>query len=370
MKLFLDLFSPETYEAFCNSDRTISGFRERHLKAAKRIHPGDKLICYLTKLSRWVGILEVESDCFIDNTPIFYPEQDPFIVRFKVKSEVWLNLEHTIPIYEDYVWNSLSFTKDHEKYTRGWTGRIRGSLVQFDQSDGNFLYELIRSQSDKNILYEVDEDNYKKLIDSRMIRDSGFITISIPTDEDEIESQGSTQDIKPERESIKVQSLLAKIGESMGFKIWIPKNDRARVLEYWDPGEDILLSSLPINYDTNTNTTIELIDILWLKKNYIVRAFEVEHSTSIYSGILRMADLLALQANVHIKLHIVAPDERREKVFKEIKRPIFSVFESGPLSERCSYISYNNIYELSENKQLNHLKDDVIEEYEEFGDFT
>src|SRR5690242_21750466 len=32
----------------------------------------------------------------------------------------------------------------------------------------------------------------------------------------------------------------------------------------------------------------------------IVRAFEVEHTTSVYSGILRMADLLALQPNMDI----------------------------------------------------------------------
>ena len=44
----------------------------------------------------------------------------------------------------------------------------------------------------------------------------------------------------------------------------------------------------------------------------IVRAFEVEHTTAVYSGLLRMADLLALQPNMDIRLHIVAPDERRD----------------------------------------------------------
>ena len=41
------------------------------------------------------------------------------------------------------------------------------------------------------------------------------------------------------------------------------------------------------------------------------RAFEVEHTTAIYSGLLRMADLLALQLNMQIRLHLVAPEERR-----------------------------------------------------------
>jgi hypothetical protein len=67
--------------------------------------------------------------------------------------------------------------------------------------------------------------------------------------------------------------------------------------------------------------TIEQIDVLWLKGRAIKRAFEVEHSTSIYSGILRMADLLALQPNMDIRLHIVAPIPRRGKVFHELGVP-------------------------------------------------
>ena len=44
-----------------------------------------------------------------------------------------------------------------------------------------------------------------------------------------------------------------------------------------------------------------------------VRTFEVEHTTSIYSGLLRLADLVALQPNIDIKLHIGAPDHKRER---------------------------------------------------------
>ena len=62
MAYFLDLFSPETYEAFSKSDRTVSGFRLRHQNAASRVKVGDKFVCYMTKLSRWIGILEVQSE--------------------------------------------------------------------------------------------------------------------------------------------------------------------------------------------------------------------------------------------------------------------------------------------------------------------
>ena len=109
---------------------------------------------------------------------------------------------------------------------------------------------------------------------------------------------------------------IVKIGEAMGFTVWLPRNDRGSVTQYWEPTEGALINHLPLNYDDVTLRTIEQIDVIWLKRRSIIRAFEVEHTTAVYSGILRMADLLALQPNMDIKLHIIAPDERREKVFQ------------------------------------------------------
>lgn len=71
MVYFTDLFSPETYEAFARSSRDVSGFRIRHRKMAERVATGDRFICYLTRLSRWFGVLEVLEGPFIDNKAIF-----------------------------------------------------------------------------------------------------------------------------------------------------------------------------------------------------------------------------------------------------------------------------------------------------------
>ena len=102
-----------------------------------------------------------------------------------------------------------------------------------------------------------------------------------------------------------MQALLAQIGEQMHMQIWLPRNDRQRVLELWTPeAKESLLERLPLNYDDVTLGTIENIDVIWIRKRSIIRAFEVEHTTSIYSGILRMADLMALQPNLSIKAHI------------------------------------------------------------------
>lgn len=151
----------------------------------------------------------------------------------------------------------------------------------------------------------------------------------------------------------------------MGFSIWLPRADRAAVLKELGAAASRPLEKLPLNYDDTTLRTIEQIDVLWLRGRSIVRAFEVEHTTSVYSGILRMADLLALQPNMDIKLHIVAPTTRRDKVFSEIRRPVFSLLDPGPLTDSCTYLAYEDIRELGSEKYLAYLSDGVLDEYAE-----
>ena len=73
----------------------------------------------------------------------------------------------------------------------------------------------------------------------------------------------------------------------MGENIWLPAADRSRVKEHWSPQPGVLLERLPLNYDETTLDTIKRIDVLWLKGRSISRAFDVEHTTAIYSRLIR-----------------------------------------------------------------------------------
>lgn len=363
MAHFLDLFSPETYHAFSQSDRSISGFRKRHMNAAQRVKTGDKFVCYMTKLSRWFGLLEVLDGPFQDDKPIFYPDSDPFVVRFTVRPVVWLPVEKAIPIYEGELWNQLSFTRGQKQGTSTWTGSVRTSLVRLSEGDGGLLESLLLEQVRGGKIYPTDEDEFQKLA-HRVRRADKDVVVTVPEDRvQEIDRQGPMQ--AEARESIRIQTLLAEIGSRMGMQIWLPKADRSPVLSEWKGDHPPLLDRLPLNYDETTLKTIEQIDVLWLKGRSIRRAFEVEHTTSVYSGILRMADLLALQPNMDIKLHIVAPYARREKVLQELRRPVFSLLERGPLFESCTYLSYDSVHELAEQPHLAHLNETVLDDYEE-----
>jgi hypothetical protein len=364
MAFFIDLFSPETYAAFSRSQRDISGFRSRHKGMAERIKSGDTFVCYLTRLSRWFGLLQVIEGPFIDNKPIFVETDDPFVVRFKVRPLVWLDIEKALPIHDDTVWGGLSFTRRLEKGSIAWTGKVRGSLVRLDEPDGKFLAQKLQEQASIGKAYPLDEQETKKLTTHTVNRPDKVVAVSVPDDSASIEQAPPAQEAET-RESIRIQALIAQIGAQMGMSIWLPRADRGAVLKEWKPDANSLLERLPLNYDDTTLRTIEQIDVIWLRGRSIVRAFEVEHTTSVYSGILRMADLLALQPNMDIRLHIVAPAAKRDKVFQEIRRPVFSLLEKGPLAESCTYLSYDSLRELAGQRHLTHLADTVLDEYAE-----
>lgn len=78
---YLDLFSPRTFETFTNvgmeSGGYVTGFRKSQENAASRVVAGNKLLCYLTGLHRWCGILEVTEPYFIDHKPLFTLQTTP-----------------------------------------------------------------------------------------------------------------------------------------------------------------------------------------------------------------------------------------------------------------------------------------------------
>lgn len=125
----------------------------------------------------------------------------------------------------------------------------------------------------------------------------------------------------------------------MGVDIWVARNDRKRE---WAGNRftdlPALKSDLPVQFDEATSRTIQLIDVLWIKGNAIVAAFEIESTTSIYSGLLRLSDLIAMQPNLNIPLYLVAPDERRDGVIAQVNRPTFCRL-NPPMNRMCRFIS-------------------------------
>lgn len=120
-----------------------------------------------------------------------------------------------------------------------------------------------------------------------------------------------------------MQYHLLKIGKALGYDVICARNDLSK--SYIDSKFSFLcLNTFPIiSVDKETLNTIQLVDVLWFKKdtNNIVGAFEVEKSTSIYSGILRLTDLAYSIADGDEVFYIIIPDSRERDVILQLSRP-------------------------------------------------
>jgi hypothetical protein len=194
-------------------------------------------------------------------------------------------------------------------------------------------------------------------------------SFTVPESEEAVETPKASEQ-EPAKEitaHTEIQWLLLKLGSDMGLDVWVARNDRGRQVK-GQRFADLprLIHSLPTQFDEATNRTIELIDVLWLQGNAIVAAFEIESTTSIYSGLLRMSDLIAMQPNLKIPLYLVAPNERREKVIVEVNRPTFSRL-SPPMNQVCRFISFSALQtEMSQlSGRTRYLKPEFLEEVSE-----
>ncbi len=138
-----------------------------------------------------------------------------------------------------------------------------------------------------------------------------------------------------------VQTLLGSIGARKGHNIWVPRNDRnkmdwnlARRFEFFDSSftaRDFL-------------AVASEIDVIWIRRGSgeVTAFFEIEHSTPIYSGLLRFNDVRVLMPTLQTRFTVVANDSRRLRFTSQVNRP---TFRASQLSELCSFLDYANVFE-------------------------
>ena len=354
---WLDLFTGATWQEFKVAGGGISGFRKSRWKNVQKIKPGDYLLCYLTGVSRFIAILEVTSGPFLDSSPIWKDEDFP--ARVKVKIVIELTLDTAVPVQE--LKENLGFFRDL-KSPMAWTGRFRGSPTKSAESDGEAVVQALSDAKENPVIRPINERKLQyrpKALRAKI----GPVTIPEAVEEQPSEQTG----IKEPTDHVEIQWLLLKLGADMGFDLWVARNDRGREYKGKKFAEiPKIKKELPLQFDEATNRTIEMIDVLWLKGNAIIAAFEIESTTMIYSGLLRMSDLIAMQPNLNIPLFLVAPDDKREKVMIEVNRPTFSTL-SPQLSEICRYISFSALREkINEvSSVIRYLKPEFLEELSE-----
>lgn len=153
-------------------------------------------------------------------------------------------------------------------------------------------------------------------------------------------SDSHDQDAPPASRHVEMQWKLSQLGIKAGSKIWVPANDRSRIRKEFDfhEFEDQFTAGLdvPAPY-------VENIDVVWKDQYRIDAAFEVEHSTSIYSGLLRFSDLKIVAPNSNYPLYIVADTGRRQRLIEQLRRP---TFRKSDIRESVRFLPYDVVDEL------------------------
>jgi hypothetical protein len=138
-----------------------------------------------------------------------------------------------------------------------------------------------------------------------------------------------------------IQTLVGAIGLVKGFDIWVPPIDRGR-LDWKLASKFDCVKDLPSRYE-KIEDVIREVDVIWLKRGSsdLSAMFEVEHSTPIYSGLLRFNDLHLIDPQLKTKFSIVSNDIRRSLFLRQINRPTFR--RSG-LSDLCNFLDYKDVF--------------------------
>ena len=134
-----------------------------------------------------------------------------------------------------------------------------------------------------------------------------------------------------------LQGMLIEVGNRRGLQTYCPnKSPRFKSKRL---GDLATLADLP-KFPGLNKSIIRQIDVVWVDKSFPVHAFEVELTTGIWSGLVRLAELRRLNTVLHI---VTDSDEEgfRRKVAGDIFREILN---------RCHHASAAEVRDLFETE--------------------
>jgi len=145
----------------------------------------------------------------------------------------------------------------------------------------------------------------------------------------------------PDLSHSQVQTLLGAVGVAKGFDIWIPTSDRVGL--DWNLTKAFSYrEELPAVFHSVRNILQE-VDVIWIHpgSSELRALFEVEHSTPVYSGLLRFNDIHLIAPTEIPRFTVVSNDARRSLFVRQLNRP---TFRTSGLNEICTFLEYGDVF--------------------------
>lgn len=140
----------------------------------------------------------------------------------------------------------------------------------------------------------------------------------------------------------KIQWQLIKIGLFKNYDVWVAKNDLNKVYN-GETFSNFCLNNLPYFTNPDILDIAQYVDVIWFKKKTTnpIAFFEIETTTSIYSGLLRLNDI---KIDFPLEKAYIVSSKNKESMFKnQIRR---KTFISSGLDEICQFKTYEEIEDL------------------------
>jgi len=140
------------------------------------------------------------------------------------------------------------------------------------------------------------------------------------------------------RTHTEIQAKLRDVGLLEGYDVWVA--DRGTEWNGRPLGDQCLLD-LPIFAAERTRSVMRNIDVIWFRQGagHPVRFFEIEHSTSVYSGLLRFNDVM-IDFPIPLAFIVGDGEKTRAKFEREIAR---RTFEHSGLREVTRFLYYEDL---------------------------
>ena len=180
-----------------------------------------------------------------------------------------------------------------------------------------------------------------------------YYELSRDTEEEYVEEIGEKELTRPIISHTIAQKLLVELGNLLGYDTYIPPEDYNKKVNGKTLGELATLKEIPLFTYPKTLDTVKHIDVMWFEEEFPKYCFEVEDSTDVIKGLLRLYRIRQLQ----IVSVIVGPESKRSKFLREIEKDPFH-----KLKDRYRFISYEELEELFQTaKRFFELKKRLLE---------
>ncbi|MCK6618113.1 MAG: hypothetical protein L6Q51_10760 [Cyclobacteriaceae bacterium] len=242
-----------------------------------------------------------------------------------------------MPPFNTAIVNGFNYLFRDNKKLGSWTEylKMRDVILRSNEENKSQLSNDLGAIA--GLLYEVGMRNI--IIEGQVISEDEKTKLLKQYDKrhQEVLDEKHEEDLHTE-----MQFHLLKVGKALGYDPITASNDRSKC--YGEINFSFIsLGQFPtLSIDKETLSTIQLIDVIWFERgtNKVVCAFEVEKSTSIYSGILRLSDLAFSLPDHSSSLFIIIPDKREKDVLLQLSRP--SIKKSQVL---IKYILFSDLRE-------------------------